>query len=185
MASIIAGCSKEHPSDLGPPVAKIGNEYIYLYDVISPGDSAAFLRRGLEFHKNRITRHVMRAMFIREGYKKGFHNNDSVIEKMDTFIQSEMLNIVYRKEILDRFTGEEARRKLYENLKKQVSGRHILITFKGSSSAPPETTRLKNEALNLITKIRADINNLQDFISFADRLSEDSTSVDGGNLGFF
>ena len=185
VASIIAGCSKEHPSDLGPPVAKIGNEYIYLYDVISPGDSADFLRRGLEYHKNRITRHVMRAMFIKEGYKKGFHNNDSVIEKMDTFIQSEMLNIVYRKEILDRFTGEEARRKLYENLKKQVSGRHILITFKGSSSAPPETTRLKNEALNLITKIRAEINNLQDFISFADRLSEDSTSVDGGNLGFF
>ena len=185
VASIIAGCSKEHPSDMGPPVAKIGNEYIYLYDVISPEDSATFFRRGLEFRKNRITGHVMREMYIREGYKKGFHKNDIFIEKMDSFVQNEMINIVYLKEILDRFTSEEARRKLYENLKKQVSGRHILITFKGSSSAPPETTRLKYEALNVITKIRAEINNLEDFISFADRLSEDSTSVDGGSLGFF
>ena len=143
VASIIAGCSKEHPSDMGPPVAKIGNEYIYLYDVISPEDSATFFRRGLEFRKNRITGHVMREMYIREGYKKGFHKNDSVIEKMDSFVQNEMINIVYLKEILDPFTSKEARRKLYENLKKQVSGRHILITFKGSSSAPPETTRLK------------------------------------------
>ena len=185
VASIIAGCSKEHPSDMGPPVAKIGNEYIYLYDVITPEDSAVFFKRGLEFRKKRITSYVMRDMYIREGYKKGLHKNDSVIEKMDAFIKNGIINIVYRTEILDRFAGEEARRKLYENLKKQVSGRHILITYNGSSSAPPEITRSKDEALNVITKIRAEINNRGDFISSADRLSEDPTSVDGGSLGFF
>ena len=185
VGSIIAGCSKEHPSDIGPPVAKIGNEYIYLYDVISHEDSAVFFQRGLEFRKKRITSHVMRDMYIREGYKKGFHKNDSVIEKMDAFVNNRMVNIVYRGEILDRFAGEQTRRKLYENLKKQVSGHHILITYNGSSSATPEITRSKDEALNVITKIRAEINNRGDFISSADRLSEDPTSVDGGSLGFF
>ena len=53
-ALIIAGCSKEHPADMGPPVAKIGNEYIYLYDVISPEDSVVFFERGLDFRKKRI-----------------------------------------------------------------------------------------------------------------------------------
>ena len=183
--AIIAGCSKEHPSEMGPPVAKIGNEYIYLYDVISPKDSTAFYQRTLEFRKKRIASHVMRDMYIREGYKRGIHKNDSVIKEMDNFINNDMINVVIRGEILDRFAGEEARRNLYEKLRKQVSGRHILITYNGSSSAPSDITRSKDEALNKITKIRAEINNRENFISSADRLSEDPTSVDGGSLGFF
>ena len=183
--AIIAGCSKEHPADKGPPVAKIGNEYIYLYDVISPKDSTAFYQRTLEFRKKRIASHVMRDMYIREGYKRGIHKNDSVIKEMDNFINNDMINVVIRGEILDRFAGEEARRNLYEKLRKQVSGRHILITYNGSSSAPSDITRSKDEALNKITKIRAEINNRENFISSADRLSEDPTSVDGGSLGFF
>lgn len=183
--SIIAGCSKEHPADMGPPVAKIGNEFIYLYDVISPKDSTVFYERTLEFRKKRIASHVMRDMYIREGYKRGIHKNDSVIKEMDNFANNIMVNVVIRGEILDRFAGEEARRKLYEKLKKQVSGSHILITYNGSSSASPDITRSKDEALNKITKIRAEINNREDFISSADRLSEDPTSIDGGSLGFF
>ena len=185
LALIIAGCSKEHPSDTGPPVAKIGNEYIYLYDVISPADSAVFFQRGFEFRKKQISSYVMREMYVKEGYKRGFHKNDSVIEKMDLFVKSRMVNIVYRGEILERYAGEAALRKLYENLKKQVSGRHILITYSGTSSAPPEVSRSKDGALNVITKIRSDINSQEDFILFADSLSEDRTSVNGGSLGFF
>ena len=129
LVSIIAGCSKKHPSDMGPPVAKIGNEYIYLYDIISPEDSATFFQRGLEFRKKRLTSYVMRDMYIREGYKKSFHKNDTIIEKMDAYTKSGMVKLVYSGEILDRFAGEKARRELYENLKKQISGRHILITY--------------------------------------------------------
>ena len=185
LVSIIAGCSKKHPSDMGPTVAKIGNEYIYLYDIISPKDSAAFLQGVLESRKNRLTSYVMRDMYIREGYKKGFHKNDTIIEKMDAYTKSGMVNLVYSGEILDRFAGEKARRELYENLKKQVSGRHILITYQGSLAPPSEITRSKTDALLLITEIGAKIKNKEDFISFADSLSEDPTSVNGGDLGFF
>ncbi|TFB12367.1 peptidyl-prolyl cis-trans isomerase [Candidatus Marinimicrobia bacterium MT.SAG.4] len=185
LVSIIAGCSKKHPSDMGPTVAKIGNEYIYLYDIISPEDSATFFQRGLEFQKKRITSYVMRDMYIREGYKKGFHKNDTVIEKMDAYTKNGMVNIVYRGEILDRFVGEKARRELYENLKKQVSGRHILIAYQGSLAPPPKITRSKTDALLLITEIGAKIKNKEDFITYADSLSEDPTSIDGGDLGFF
>lgn len=185
LVSIIAGCSKKHPSDMGPTVAKIGNEYIYLYDIISPKDSAAFFQGGLESRKNRLTSYVMRDMYIREGYKKGFHKNDTIIEKMNAYTKSGMVNLVYSGEILDRFAGEKARRELYENLKKQVSGRHILITYQGSLAPPSEITRSKTDALLLITEIGAKIKNNEDFISFADSLSEDPTSVNGGDLGFF
>ena len=185
LVSIIAGCSKKHPSDMGPTVAKIGNEYIYLYDIISPEDSVTFFQRGLGFRKKKITSYVMREMYIREGYNKGFHKNESVIEKMDAHIKNVMVSIVYRGEILDRFAGEKNRRELYENLKKQVSGRHILIAYQGSSAPPPEITRSKTDALLLITEIRANINSKEDFITYADSLSEDPTSVDGGDLGFF
>ena len=185
LVSIIAGCSKKHPSDMGPTVAKIGNEYIYLYDIISHEDSVTFFQRGLGFRKKKITSYVMREMYIREGYNKGFHKNESVIEKMDAHIKNVMVSIVYRGEILDRFAGEKNRRELYENLKKQVSGRHILIAYQGSSAPPPEITRSKTDALLLITEIRANINSKEDFITYADSLSEDPTSVDGGDLGFF
>ena len=185
LVSIIAGCSKKHPSDMGPIVAKIGNEYIYLYDIISPKDSATFFQGGLEFRKKRLTSYVMRDMYIREGYKKGFHKNDTIIEKMDAYTKSGMVKLVYSGEILDRFAGEKARRELYENLKKQVSGRHILITYQGSLAPPSEITRSKTDALLLITEIGAKIKNNEDFISFADSLSEDPTSVNGGDLGFF
>ena len=185
LVSIIAGCSKKHPSDMGPTVAKIGNEYIYLYDIISPEDSVTFFQRGLGFRKKKITSYVMREMYIRKGYNKGFHKNESVIEKMDAHIKNVMVSIVYRGEILDRFAGEKNRRELYENLKKQVSGRHILIAYQGSSAPPPEITRSKTDALLLITEIRANINSKEDFITYADSLSEDPTSVDGGDLGFF
>ena len=184
-ALIIVGCSKKHPSDMGPPVAKIGNEYIYLYDVISPKDSVTFFRDGLERRKKRITSHVMRDMYIREGYKRGFHKNDNVIEKMDAYLNDGMVNIVYREEVLDRVASEEARRELYENLKKQVSGRHILIAYDGSLAAPGKITRSKAEALDIVTEIRTNINSREDFILSADSLSDDPTSVDGGSLGFF
>ena len=185
LASIVAGCSKKHPTNMGPPVAKVGNEYIYLYDIISPKDSVTFFQRGLEFRKKRITSYVMRDMYIREGFKRGFHKNESVIEKMDAHIKNGMVNIVYRGEILDRFAGEKDRRELYENLKKQVSGRHILIAYQGSLAPPPKITRSQTDALLLITEIRANINNKEDFISYADSLSDDPTSISGGDLGFF
>jgi len=182
---IITACSKKHPTDMGPTIAKVGNEYIYLYDVISPKDSVTFFRRGLDFRKKQITNYVMRDMYVKEGYSRGLHKNDAIVKKMDDFVKINMVNFVYRGVVLDKFANKDARRNLYNKLKKQVSGRHILITYIEALNAPTDITRSKEEALEVLADIRLKINNSEDFISFADEVSEDQTSVDGGNLGFF
>ena len=39
---ILSACSKNHPKEKGSVIAKVGNEYLYLYDIITPGDSLKF-----------------------------------------------------------------------------------------------------------------------------------------------
>jgi len=78
----LAACSKEHPIERGPVIAKIGNEYLYLYDMIPEGKFPSFSRKDVNFRKNRLKIYIKNEMYNREGYSRGLHKTEAVQEKL-------------------------------------------------------------------------------------------------------
>lgn len=182
---ILSACSKKHPKEKGPVIAKIGNEYLYLYDMITPSDSLRFSDKGASFKRNRVEVFIMRYLYAKLGYSDGIHKKESIQEQLTNHINKSMINVVYKKAVLDKFVNEKTMRDLYGRLQGQISGRHILISYADAESNPKDVSRSKSDALQLIGDIRGRIASRDDFISLADELSEDPTSTDGGNIGFF
>ena len=182
---MLSACSKNHPKDKGPQIAKVGNEYLYLYDMITPGDSVKFSAKGASFKKNRTEKFIMKYLYAKQGYSDGIHKTESILEQLSDHLNKGMVSVVYKKVVLEKFAYEKTLRDLYERLHKQVSGRHLLISYDGAASQPKEVTRSKTEALQLIGDIRGRIASIDDFKTLANELSEDPTSTDGGNIGFF
>jgi len=180
----LAACSKEHPIEKGPVIAKIGNEYLYLYDMIPEGKFPSFSRKDVNFRKNRLKIYVINEMYNREGYSRGLHKTEAVQEKLIDHIDKNMPTVVYTKIVLEKFVNEKLLNKLYERLKKRVSARHILISHNGVVNKARNVDRTKNDALNLISDIRLKIASKDDFIAFANDISEDQASTEGGDLGF-
>ena len=68
----------------------------------------------------------------------------------------------------------------------EYSAAHILITYKGSQAAKPDTTRTKEQALELAKKILTETKAPgADFAALAQKYSEGPTARKGGNLGIF
>ncbi len=65
----------------------------------------------------------------------------------------------------------------------QVNASHILLMYAGSSRST--ATRTKEEALELINKLKADIDGGADFADIAKENSDCPSGNDGGNLGLF
>ncbi len=182
---ILSACSKKHPKEKGPVIAKIGNEYLYLYDMITPSDSLKFFDKGASFKKNRTEIFIIKYLYAMQGYSDGVHKNEAIQEQLINHLNKSMISIVYKKAVLDKFVNEKTLKDLYKRLQGQISGRHLLISYDGAPSKPIEVSRSKSDALQLISDIRGRITSRDDFILLADELSEDTTSTDGGNLGFF
>lgn len=170
---------------MGPKIGKIGNEYIYLYDMIPEGKFESFSRKDVAFRKNRLKLYIINKMYSREGYSRDLHKTESVQEKLIEHIDKNMATVVYKKVVLEKYANEKSLRNLYERLQKRVSARHILISHKDATRGSKNVGRTKNEALDLINEIRSKINSKDDFIASADDISEDKTSAGGGDLGFF
>ncbi|MCK5824376.1 MAG: peptidylprolyl isomerase [Ichthyobacteriaceae bacterium] len=67
-----------------------------------------------------------------------------------------------------------------------VKASHILISYKGSQSAKPETTRTIDEAKNLADSLANVLNKTSSkFVELATDFSEGPTATKGGDLGWF
>ena len=140
---IVSSCSTEQHTDKGPAVAKIGSDYIYLYDVLTPASSTSFFRKGIEGREQQVSGYVMRKLYIKEGYSRGIDKKETVVKKMSDLINAKMVDFVFRGVVVDRFNNEKTRQELYDKLKKQVSARHILITYKDALDAKLDVSRSK------------------------------------------
>ena len=181
----LTSCSKEDPVERGPEIGMIDNESLYLYDMIPVGKYESFSRKDVSFRKSRLRLYMKNEMYTREGYSRGLHKSESVRKKLLEIIDKNMANVVYRKVVLEKYSNEKTLRILYERLQKRVSARHILISHKDAERSAKKTDRSKNEARELIVEIKSKINSRTDFIKYANDISEDPTSVNGGDLGFF
>jgi len=179
----LTSCSKEDPVERGPEIGMIDNESLYLYDMIPVGKYESFSRKDVNFRKSRLTLYMKNEMYTREGYSRGLHKSESVRKKLLEIIDKNMANVVYRKVVLEKYSNEKSLRILYGRLQKQVSARHILISHKDAERGAKKTDRSKNEAHELIVEIKSKINSRTDFIKYANDISEDPTSVNGGDLG--
>ena len=181
----LASCSKDDSAEKGPVIGEIGSEVVYLYDLIPEGKFPSFSRKNVDFRKNRLKIYLKNKMYSKEGFSRGLHITKSVQEKLTDYIDKNMAKVVYKKVVLEKYANENSLRELYEHLKKRVSARHILISYNGTSGGIRKVNRTKTEALNLLNDLRQKIVSKDDFITYAIDLSEDQTSSDGGNLGFF
>lgn len=181
----LTSCSKEDSVERGPEIGMIDNESLYLYDMIPVGKYESFSRKDVNFRKSRLKLYMRNEMYSREGYSRGLHESESVRKKLLELIDKNMVNVVFRKVVLEKYSNEKTLRILYERLQKRVSARHILISHKDAERSDKKTDRSKIEAHELIVEIKSKINSRTDFIKYANDISEDPTSVDGGDLGFF
>ena len=67
----------------------------------------------------------------------------------------------------------------------EMEASHILIAYKGATSASPDVVRSREEALALATKIKTDIESGESFEKLAREVSDGPSGAEGGSLGTF
>jgi len=181
----LGACSNDDSAERGPVIGEIGNEVVYLYDLIPAEKFSSFSRENIDSRKNRLKSFLTNKMYSKEGYSRGLHKTKLFQEKLTDHIDKNMATVVYKKVVLEKYTNENSLRDLYEHLKKRISARHILLTHNSASNGIRKANRTKNETLILLNSLRQKIVSKDDFITYANDLSEDQASSDGGDLGFF
>lgn len=173
----ILGCSKREPV---VAIGRIGGAVTLkeFEDEFSRGKSADVLQ-SVEIGRMRdfLGGMVDRRLKLRAAYRAGMDEDSTVLKRFDPFYRQQLIQQLYRTEIVEPTIKESQIRDFYARTGKEVSIRKILIRAPmGSSDSVLEKKR--SQAEELLMKIRSG----EAFEEVARQSSEDKNSAQRGGL---
>ena len=131
-----------------------------------------------------VTENVSDVKLKENGGELGFIKDNPIYQDLYTQIKDDNVGVVPR--VIDTM-GAEVVAKIEEKKEvgTEVKARHILIQYVGAEQASASTTRSKEEALELIKKIKSEVT-ADNFVEKAKEYSEEpGAATSGGDLGWF
>ncbi len=166
-----------------PVVFSINGEEKLKSEFLQSIDKKKFKAANFENKRIMINNHIREEIIFQEHEKRNTFENEKKNSKLNFHIKNLTVDKIIQEEIWEPILSDSSLRILYKRLKKEIGISHIIIPYKGAKRS--STNRSKEEAINLISKIRSDIIEKKiDFESAARKYSEDPSSLDYGRLGY-
>ena len=165
-------------------LATIDGKAIPMEDFTSKNPASRFANKDRDFLDSKVGEHVRKALFSHVALARGFGEAEEIQDKKKKTEHRQMLQEVYTKVILDAVIGDEYIREIYDRSGTELSARHILLQFNGTTRS--RSTRTKTEALALMGQINNRLSKGESFEVLASEFTDDpSGKANGGDLGWF
>jgi len=118
-----------------------------------------------------ITNHMKYIDFL----NKGLDSDSALMQNVQRYLSEEIIVKYFNTQFLGKYTNEEYIRQTYENMKREVMYRQIVL-YKPEGA----TSKQLDSLMNLALTIKLDIENGSDFEEMVDRYSQHEESLNGG-----
>lgn len=174
---MLFSCTEKPTTDT---LLKLGNDYYSLIDFFEDNSRQSFVKFPDKIKKEKINEWAVDKLMMKEATK--LYGED---EKLQNQIEDRKNNYLIRtylnKSILDSIITQKVLRDIYDRYRTEIKVSHILLKFSDQKNDEFPT---KEEALVQAKKIEEQAKNGVSFPELADRYSDDTESLPGGNLGW-
>tara|TARA_B100000029_G_scaffold515288_1_gene621554 strand:+ start:1895 stop:3181 length:1287 start_codon:yes stop_codon:yes gene_type:complete len=155
----------------------------YAEDFFLYYDQESFLNKNFNEKSEIVNNYILYKLIIDEAERLNLHIKNNIIG-IDYFMDNLLVDAVIEEKVWKPLLNQRNLEILYSKLSKEIGVKHIVMPFKGCHRN--NTDRSKEETLLLINDIRKKINeNEISFSEAAKNHSNDPSSINGGNLGYF
>jgi parvulin-like peptidyl-prolyl isomerase len=172
------GCSDREDIDLNI-IAEVGDNYRITFPELRKYTVENYLNHiyqdQIEAHETALDQMIVNQLKLMDFFAKNLHENDEVMQSIRRIVNEEMTIHYFEKEFLGNYINERSIADAYEQMKKEVIYKQIVIP-----KSDLNDTAVNENLREMVAKIQSDIEDGEDFSKLASRYSQDTESARRG-----
>jgi hypothetical protein len=172
------GCSDREDIDLNI-IAEVGDNYRITFPELRKYTVDNYLNHifpdQIEAHETALDQMIDNQLKLMDFFAKNLHENDEIMQSIRRIVNEEMTIHYFEKEFLGKYINEQSITDAYEQMKKEVIYKQIVIP-----KSELNDTAVNENLREMVAKIQSDIEDGEDFSKLASRYSQDTESARRG-----
>jgi len=177
---LMVNCTSKPEPDV---LASLNSNELTILDFFKENSKNVFLKQPEKSKKQSIQKWIDNKILLLEAEKSTLLENDNKLKKkLASYKKDIQIRQYLDRTILDSVVTNDFLQDLYKKSVIQVKASHILL---GYNKVNKDVSRTKDEAEKLAKKIVTLLKNGAKFETLSKKYSDDKTSAETGDLGFF